>query len=220
MTEEQRIKAELALSASFTFNFEKEIALSNHEKAIEWISIYNLPYRISLNHLKGSSRDYVGINPCYPYPGYNVNDLIHLSPNEFAAHDPTKPPNKDGSYDLCLTPINAETRQQIKEHCEKLRPWNLSTPEGIEKWKYYFAHFLNEADLNDYDSFDWFGVKVASYSPEQNHKISFWKCLHADYYLHPDNYMQEEPPYLPSYDNEYTHLEFIPDWEDKGVNQM
>lgn len=219
MTEEQRKKAEIALNTSFAFDFEKKIAFDNHLKAIEWISIYNLPYRVSLDYLKGSSREYVQINPCYPFPGYNVNDLIHLKPNEFTPHDPSKPPNKDGSYNLCLTPINAEVRQQIKEQCEKLRPWNLSTQEGKEKWKYYFAHFLNAIDLESYNSFDWFGVKVAAYTEEQNKKINFWKCLQADFFIHPEDYLQEEPPYLPSYDYEYTHLEFIPDWDSNIINE-
>ena len=71
-----------------------------------------------------------------------------------------------------------------------------------------------------YQRFDWFGVKAAAYSQEQNNKISFWKCLHADYYLHRDDYMQEEPLQA-DYDLEqYTTNEFVVDWESSQNSAM
>lgn len=220
MTEEQKRKAEIALSASLYADFEKKIAFNNYLTAIEWIELYNLPYRVSLDYLKGYNKEngFVLINPCYPFPGYNVNDLIHLKPDEVTPHDPSKKPNKDGSYDLCLTPINAETRQQIKEHNKKLRPWDLSTAAGLKQWEYYFAHFLNGADLNALDTFSLFGTKEAPKGATD--KINYWKALQADYHMHTDKYMQDEP-LLAAYDlEEYTILEFAIDWDNKQPGQQ
>ena len=213
LTEEQKKKAEEALLLQLPMfqDFEKQIAFKNHEEAIKWVSLYNLPYRVALNYIKDydNRKGYVHINACYPAPGYCKADLIHLSPEEV-----------DIDYYLNMTPKEEATRQQIQERCDKLRPWNLSTPEGIEQWKKYFAHFINAADFDRYNSFDWFGVKAAAYSQEQNNKISFWKCLHADYYLHRDDYMQEEPLQA-DYDLEqYTTNEFVVDWESSQNSAM
>lgn len=228
MTEEQKRQAEIALSNSsnsFLMTFEQKIAFSNHLEAIEWIDTYNLPYRISFDYLKAwdRSKGYVEINPCYPMPGYRVDDLIHLKPNEFTPHDPSKPPNKDGSYSLCLTPINPEVRQQVKEVCYKLRPWNLETAAGRKKWEYEFAHFLGLAQLNAFNYFDWFGIKEAPDEVTANknqQKIDYWLNLQADYLNNKGNYRQEEPPYLPSYEAEYTLLQFVPIWDNNGKDGM
>lgn len=213
LTEEQKQKAEEALLLQLPMfqDFEKEIAFRNHQEAIEWIDKYNLPYRIALNYIKGydNTKGYVQINACYPAPGYCKDDLIHLSPDDI---------NID--YQLNITPKDEATRQQIKECCDRLRPWNLSTAAGLEQWKRYFAHFLNAADIDSYNSFDWFGVKVAAYSQEQNNKINFWKCLHADYYLRQGDFMQEEPLQA-DYDlDQYTTLEFVVDWNSSPNNAM
>lgn len=209
MTEEQRNKARAALLYKKLDDFEKSIALDRHFEAIQWIDLYNLPYRIALDYLKGSSPDYVRINPCYPFPGYCKDDLIHLTPNDV-----------DIAQDLTTTPKDKATKKQIKELCAKLRPWNLSTAAGIEQWKKYFAHFINAADFDSYTSFDWFGAKVAAYSQEQNKKINFWKCLHADYHLHPEDYLQEEL-LKADYDLEkYTTNEFIIDWNTSPNSAM
>ena len=222
LTELQRQKANEALYKNLPMfkNFEKEIAFRNYQTAIEWIDTYNLPFRIGYEYLKAwNIRDgYVKINPCYPAPGYRCDDLIHLRPDEVTPHDPSSKPNKDGSYNLCLTPINEDTRQQIKELCYKLRPWNLETAAGLKQWEFEFAHFLNAAQLNTFTYFDWFGVKSApnEESAQKNQqRIYYWLNLQADYQMNPEAYRQEEPPYLPGYDDEYTHLGFVIDWDNK-----
>lgn len=220
-TEEQRRKAEEALNPLNKLpmfqDFEKEIAFMNHQTAIDWIDTYNLPYRIGLNYLKEYSKQdgFVAINPNYPRPGYHVSDLIHLDPyNDCLAYDPDKSPDEQGRYDLCITPKDIDTRQKIKEHNKHLRPWDLETQEGIGKWKYYFAHFFNGYDLNAFNFFDWFGAKIDAPNEVQQEKINFWKCLQADYYLKPDDFMQEEPQEA-DYDlDDYTLLEFVPDWKE------
>lgn len=225
LTEEQRKKAEEALNPFSKLpmlqNFEKEIAYNNHVTAIKWIEQYNLPYRISLNYLKeyDHRKGFIHINPNYPYPGYKKSDLIHLDPyNDCIPYDPDKEPDKNGYYELFLSPKEEATRQQIREHNKTLRPWDLSTAAGLEKWKYYFAHLLNAVDLESFNSFDWFGIKAAAYNKEQENKINFWKCLQADYYLHQDNFMQKEPIEA-DYDlDDYTNLEFVPDWKESAAD--
>jgi len=214
LTKEQEEKAREALYLRLPMfqNFEKEMAFNNHKTAIAWVNAYNLPYRISLDYLKAINADHVRININYPFPGYRVADLIHLSPNEYMLHDPMKAPDNKGRYTLELTPIDEATKQRIEEHNKNLRPWDLSTAAGIEKWKYYFAHFFNVAQLNEYNSFDWFGVKAAP-NEEQEKKINFWISLQADYQMNPDKYMQEEPLKANYNLDEYTELSFIPDKE-------
>lgn len=203
MTEEQRQKVKAALLYKHLEAFEQSMALDRHYKAIEWITAYNLPYRINLEYLKGSSRDYVQINPCYPAPGYCIDDLIALKPGEV-----------DISYDLDITPKDEATRQKIKECCDKLRPWDLSTAAGRKKWEYEFAHFLNAAQLNTFTYFDWFGVKSAPPKEQEKNqqKIYYWLNLQADYQMNPGNYRQEEP-LRKDYEDNYTTNEFIIDWD-------
>ena len=223
MTEEQKRKAEEALMLRLPMyqNFEKEIAFRNHQTAIEWIEQYGLPYRISLDYLKeyDHSKGFICINPNYPYPGYLKADLIHLDPyNDCIPYDPDKEPDENGYHELFLSPKDAATRQKIREHNKALRPWNLSTPKGLERWKYYFAHLLNGADLDSYSSFDWFGVKAAAYNKEQENKIYFWKCLQADYYMNPNNYLQKEPKESDYNLADYISLEFVPDWKESATD--
>ena len=213
LTEEQKKKAEeaLLLQSPIFQDFEKQIAFANHQEAIKWIDLYNLPYRIALNYIKSydNSKDYVQLNACYPAPGYLKDDLIHLKPEEV---------NID--YELNMEPKEEATRQKIKECCDKLRPWNLSTAAGLEQWKKYFAHFINAAAFDKFNSFDWFGVKVATYSQEQSDKINFWKCLHADYYLHQGDFIKEEP-LKADYDlDRYTTKEFVIDWNTSQSSAM
>jgi len=207
LTKEQEEKAKEALYLRLPMfqNFEKEIAFNNHKTAIEWIDKYNLPYRVSLNHLKDMNPDYVSINPCYPFPGYNMADLIHLTPDDIAVLE-----------DLTIIPTSPIIKQQIEEHNKKLIPWDLSTAAGLDKWKYYFAHFINGAQLNSFNMFDWFGVKIGAPNEEQQKMIDFWLCLQADYHMHPDKYMQEEPLKANYNLDEYTHLGFVIDWDNKN----
>lgn len=215
LTEEQQKKAKEALCCqSVLLDFEKKIAFWNQQEAVAMVHDYNLPYRVALNYIKAWTRQdgLVRINPCYPFPGYRVDDLIHLRPDEYMLHDPTKPPREDGTYELCLTPIKAETRARIKDLCYKLRTWNLDTKQGIKQWEFEFAHFLNAADFDNYTSFDYWGSKQEPKDAES--KINYWKKLQADYRKNPSKYRQEEPPCLPGYATDYTALEFIPEKED------
>ena len=214
LTEEQKKAAERALYLRLPMfqNFEKEIAFENHKTAIEWIDKYNLPYRISLDYLKqyDHNKGFIHINPNYPYPGYKKADLVHVSPDNITLFD-----------DLKMIASEESTRQQIEDHNKKLRPWDLSTAEGLSKWKYYFAHLLNAAQLNEYSDFDWWGKKNAPKEEQEKNqqKINFWKCLQYDYCTKPDNYMNEEPR-AADYDlEEYTQLEFIVDWDNKKSTQ-
>lgn len=220
LTEEQREKAKEALFVrSAIYDFEKKLAFWNHQEAVKMIDTYNLPYRVALDYIKGPKQEgFVKINPCYPLPGYYRDDLIRLKPYEYTLHDTSSPPNEDGSYSLCLTPINDDTRARIKDLCYNLRTWNLSTAAGRKKWEYEFAHFLNAADFDNYSCFDYWGSRTEPEGAAE--RINYWKCLQADYHMHPNNYRQEEPPYLSSYDTDYTLLEFIPIRDDNDNDGM
>lgn len=211
LTDEQKKAAERALFLRLPMfqNFEKERAFEDYKTAIAWIEKYNLPYRVSLEYLKqfDRSRGFIEINVNYPYPGYKVADLVHISPDNITLLD-----------NLNMIPSEESLRQQIEEHNKKLRPWNLSTPEGRKKWRFYFAHFLGQADLQNYSSFDLFGKKEATSADMK--RLDCWKALQADYHLSPDKYMNEEPRAADYDPKEYTQLEFIVDWDNNPAAGM
>ena len=211
------VSAALSLSESFADKFDKEIAFSNHLKAVEWVEKYNLPYRISLDYLKNYSKQYVHINPCYPYPGYPIAKLMHLRQDEFSLHDPADTPTENG-YQLNLTPIEPSKRQQINDICNQLRPWDLSTVAGRKQWEYYFAHFFYTANFDDYKTFDYFGRTQRENG--DNDKIAYWKLLQAGVHITPERYMEEEP-LAKDYDlTEYSLMKFVPDWEVMPMMEM
>lgn len=219
LTPEQIEKAKIALNINRPIedDFKKQVAFSNYKTALKWVSEYNLPYRISMDYLKNYSKQYVHINPCYPYPGYPISKLMHLRQDEFSLHNPSDTPTENG-YQLNLTPIEPSKRQQINELCESLRPWNLSTAAGRKQWEYYFAHFFYTVNFDEYKTFDYFGRPQREKG--DNDKIAYWKLLQASVHITPERYMEEEP-LATDYDlTEYSLMKFVPDWEDMPMMEM
>ena len=216
LTKEQAEKARIALnlSESFADKFDKEIAFSNHLKAVEWVEKYNLPYRVALNYLKDFDRfnGFVHINPCYPMPGYPKDKLIHLKPDEVLLYDPEESPTPDGYYHLNITPIEEETRQRIAENNRTFAPWDLTTAAGRKQWEYYFAHFLYCEDFSKYKTFDYFGRTQRGKG--DNDRILYWKNLQASIHITPDKFMENEPLLSDYNKEEYSDLPFIPDWKE------
>lgn len=211
LSKEQEEKAMHVLTQKTMLdNFEKEIAFRNFYKALFAVNVYNLPYRIILDYLKNydKQRGKVELNPCYPAPGYLKEKLLVLPLEDVSIE------NSPTTNDLNITVISSAKRQQIDKHNRSLRDWNLDTKNGIKQWEYYFAHFLKDADLNQYSTFDYFGRNESKQADQE--KINQWKILQKHFRETPTNYMIEEPN-CSDYDlSKYTLQEFIIAWSNKG----
>ena len=222
MNDLQREKALSLLDDSYSslpmFRFDedelnKQHALNCHLWAMQMIDVFNLPYRVLYAYFSRYGYEYMKgwkaaekdgiclLNRCYPKPGYYIPDLVGVSmyikkdvinPDVYIDAGPFKDDVTSTKYDLrTLIKDGTELKAEVEAKAAAQITWDLSTAEGIKEWKYQFAHFLNAAQFNDYRTFDWWGKKTAP--NEEEEKINFWKCLQADYYMHTDNYRQEEP---------------------------
>lgn len=211
----------------------KEHALNCHLWAMQMVDVYNLPYRILYDYFIQYGYDYmkgwqpaerngiVLLNRCYPKPGYYIPDLVGVSmyiskdvlnPDVYIDVGPFADDLTSSNYDIrTLIKDGTALKEEVEAKAAAQITWNLETAAGIQEWKYQFGHWLNGAQFNDYRTFDWWGKKTA---PNEEEKISFWKCLQADYYMHPENYRQEEPPFNPEDTDKYTLWKFY--WNDKN----
>ena len=238
LTDEQRQKAQRALDNSSLPMFdikrmEQENAYRTHIWACKMVEQYNLPYRILLAYFKQHGYEYlknhgaahdeniVLINRCYPLPGYTIADLPtidwYIRKNEInpfirIVSGPFDDDLTSSKFDLRTFIDDEAINAQIEEATRKQHTWDLQTSEGIKAWEHEFAHFLADENFSTYTAFDWFGVKT---STPDNSKIKYWKKLQRDYRKNPDEYRQEEPPYLPEYANKYTLWGFDIDFTDK-----
>ena len=119
-----------------------------HKEAIEWMALYNLPYRIALDYLK-ADRDYmeVPINPYYPLPGIPKEYIWHYdtdggySPDEWMSIISMSIGEVDGKPLMTFyTPDHI--RQQQEEKAKPCKLWDLETEQGQQQWLYHFMVFI------------------------------------------------------------------------------
>lgn len=209
--------------------YKKEKAFKCHVWACKMIEAFNLPYRVLYDYFMEYGTEYLKgyisanngkiclLNRCYPLPGYEKSKLIGVSCHADyigIQSGPFKDDLTSSNYDLRFSITDESINAEIEAKAAEQHQWDLSTQEGFEKWKYFFAHFLGKADLSNYSCLDLFGKKEATSA--DNKRLDCWKSLQADYHFNPDNYMKEEPPYLPEYEDKYTLWKFY--WNDMNLN--
>lgn len=209
--------------------YKKEVAFKCHAWASKMIEVFNLPYRVlydyfmeyGTEYLKGYAAAHNGkiclLNRCYPLPGYEKSKLIGVSCHAdyiCIQSGPFKDDLTSSNYDLRFSITDESINAEIEAKAAEQHQWNLSTAAGRKQWAYYFAHFLGKADLSNYSCLDLFGKKEATSA--DNKRLDCWKSLQADYHFKPDNYMKEEPPYLPEYKDKYTLWKFY--WLDMNAD--
>lgn len=238
LTNEQRQKAKQALLYSDlpmfnTKRWEQEHAYEVHLWACMMVKEYGLPYRILLAYFKKHGYEYlkchgaahndniVLINRLYPKPGYLAADLptidwyirkYEINPIIRIESGPFPDDLTSSKWDFRTFIDDDVINAQIDEATRKQHTWDLQTSEGIKAWEHEFAHFLADEDFSKYTPFDFFGEK--SSTPDKS-KIKYWKKLQREYNKNPDDYRQEEPPYLAEYANNYTLWTFNIDYTDK-----
>ena len=194
----------------------KEKALSCHFWAVRLVDEVNLPYRFLYEYLMQYGTEYlinskyqlgmlpiehyecatdgniVLISRLYPSPGYEIKKLkgIRLSKKAELVSGPF-PEDIESTRWHCKLVVHGSLADEINEKAAEQYQWDLSTPEGIKKWQYYFAHFLDMAELEEYNTFDYFGRRESIKGDIE--RINAWKWLRADYQLCKDKYLQEEP---------------------------
>lgn len=209
--------------------YKKEKAFKCHVWASKMIEVFNLPYRVLYDYFMEYGTEYLKgyisanngkiclLNRCYPLPGYEKSKLIGVS-CQADYIDIQSGPFKDdltsSNYDLRFSITDESINAEIEAKAAEQHQWDLSTAAGRKQWAYYFAHFLGKADLSNYSCLDLFGKKEATSA--DNKRLDCWKSLQADYHFNPDNYMKEEPPYLPEYEDKYTLWKFY--WNDMNLN--
>lgn len=218
---EEDLSFELLPMFGLSEQYKKEKAFKCHVIACKMIEAFNLPYRVlydyfmeyGTDYLKGCAAAHNGkiclLNRCYPMPGYERSKLIGISCHADYINIQSGPFKDDltsSNYDFRVSITDESINAEIKAKAAEQHQWDLSTAAGTKKWKYFFAHFLNNADLLNYSCLDLFGKKEATSADMK--RLDCWKSLQADYHLSPNKYMNEEPPYLPEYENRYTLCKF------------
>lgn len=194
----------------------KEKALDCHFWALRLLEEVNLPYRLLYDYLMQYGTEYLrkskyqyGVLPTnnhdcatdgkivlisrlYPRPGYEIKKLkgIKLSKNAELVKGPFLDDVNSTKWHTKLV-LHGSLAVEVKSKAAEQFLWNLDTSEGISRWEYYFAHFLNTAELEEYNTFDYFGRRESLKGDID--KINHWKWLRADYQLCPDKYLQQEP---------------------------
>lgn len=168
-TEEQ---AQKAIRDKMIADMNKQIALWNHQTAVEWVKQYNLPYRVALDYQKQAiKRDklLISINPWYPMPKIPI--VAELSQEERTNKRMLEIQSIDGgkawldSIVIHIGEINSEGKGKVSfdwhkcrdeefqreqaiidemaiQRAEPYKPWNLETKQGLEQWERYFALYI------------------------------------------------------------------------------
>lgn len=216
MTKEQESKAYAALLKKTLDDLYKHAAYANHCTAAEWVTLYNLPYRVALDYLKTQHTGRVGINPMYPLPGYPVSELLTIHLDELDI-DRCSEEREDGSrvvsLELFSTP-KPEALERIQANNADLHPtWNLNTAAGLREWEKYFAHYLTGYDFSAFTMFDMFG-RTDGNEAELTERKAYYTEVQERYRTASD-YLTEAPEYKPEYAEQYTTHTFLLAWDNK-----
>lgn len=195
-------QAEQAIHDKFVSDMNKQVALWEHENAVQWVVEYNLPYRVALDYNKAAYKDneHVKINPWYPLP--EMPDKAKLSKKESINKRAVELQSLDNgkawyesitrhtnNYDengieICefCDCTDDEYKREQKEIDEKARlkaepykPWRLDTQKGLEQWERYFAIYIvpYESVLPTWNSFNLFGS--SKHTPQEvNERIDYY----------------------------------------------
>lgn len=209
LTPEQKEKAQMALIDKVTDDLYKSLALRNHNAAVEWVEIYNLPYRVSLDYLKSYSvsSDIVKINRCYPLAGYPVDKILTIGFDDLDLDNPDLYKLDDKgmrvySMELFHTP-KPDVMEVIEKHNRQFHTWEV----GDAVWEYEFIHFLDGYHIDEFSSFDMFGRKGVDEDRLNERKRYFVEL--QDKYMHDKSrYRSEEPKKTPEDASIYTEWKF------------
>lgn len=198
LTEEQKRKAMIALLKKGE-DLDRMVALRQHKRAKQAFTRYGLPYRVYLDNLKRyedieiKKRDYVPINDCYPLPGYPIQNIIEV---DFMDFDRTEIREVNPGVEY----LNPDVKERV---CIVMRN-NIPCPLFSEEWEYNFLHFLKGYDFKSFTDFDFIGetgtMQLGDIRLLQKHYAEYQK----KYESNPENYRQQEPPYLPEYKEQYS----------------
>lgn len=209
--------------------YKKEKAFRCHVWACNMIEVFNLPYKVLYDYFMEHGTEYLKdyqaahnekiclLNRCYPLPGYEHSKLIGVSCHADYINIQSGPFKDDltsSKFDFRVVITDESINAEIEAKAAEQHPWDLSTREGFKKWKYYFAHFIGNTDLTTYSCLNLFGKKEAK--KEDNQRLECWLSVQADFHMNPENFMQEEPPYLPEYKDSYTLWKFY--WLDMNAD--
>lgn len=200
LTKEQQHKAQMKILEQMWDDIEKAQALENHKQSQRAMNEYGLPYRVYLDYLKSDKyRDCVRINPCYPFPGYEVDSLMYIPTDDFIH------PNNDGKpialADLfSINALKDDTKQIVLKYIAEHRQWVIND----DRWKYYFLHFLVGYDFKSFNEVDFWGTKGTMHPGDIQLLRNVYTRLQKEYTDNPGNYMQSEP-LLSDYDEDKYH---------------
>lgn len=201
LTEEQLLKAKIALARKNNEDPEKVIALECHKKAKTGFSEYGLPYRVYFDYLSEryhKDKNTVPINPCYPLPGYPIDKVIRVRKEDFNTSD-------QGNVYTCDN-LKDEKRLAVYMLIEQLRNWERFDYDG--DWAHLFAMFLEGYDFTQFTEFDFIG-EVGLLRPEELRlcRNFFSEAIMKTFAEHKDNgqYMLHEPKSRP--EDKYLYYE-------------
>ena len=216
MTDEQKHKACAAILQKTLDDLNKYMAYKNHCAAAEWVTLYNLPYRVALDYQKNLHTGKVCINPMYPLPGYPVSELLTIPVDEMD-FDRFTTEREDGSRVVSMEAFccpKPEALERIQANNADLHPtWNLNTAAGLREWEKYFAHYLIGYDIDHFTMFDMFGRQDGN-KGDLNERKQYYRGV-IDRYNTASDYLTEAPDYLPEYAEQYTTHEFLLQWDNK-----
>lgn len=163
-TEEQ---ARRAIAQRQLNELDLKFNLMLHRVACEWVELYNLPYRISLDYFKRDNDIMsVPINPYYPLPGIPKEYVWHYDTDGGYSRaewfsilsTPTGEIDDNGKPIMTLC-IPDYIRQQQEEKARPCKQWDLNTAAGRQQWLYYFMVFIMPYadDIPHWKAFDMWG---------------------------------------------------------------
>lgn len=203
LTEEQLLKAKIALARKNNEDPEKIIALECHKKAKTGFSEYGLPYRVYFDYLSEryrKNKDTVPINPCYPMPGYLIDKVIHVTKKDFNGPDQSN----GNTYDN----LNEEKKFSVYMLKEQSRDWKIFD----ERWKNVFSMFMVGYDFMKFSEFDFIG-EVGTLNPGELRLLRnyFTNAVMNTFTENKDNgkYMLQEPESRPEDRYLYSDEPFI-----------
>lgn len=210
LTEEQLLKAKIALAKKNNEDTDKILALEWHKKSKQAFTEYGLPYRVYFDYLKNRykhPRETVPINPCYPLPGFPIDKVIRVTPKDFRT--PKELPAGSSQDDIyTYENLNEEKKFAVYMLIKQSRPWEFLN----DKWKNAFSMFLVGYDFMKFSEFDFMGeVGILNRGELKLLRNHYSNAVMGRFKEYKDNgeYLLEEPAYQTEYQYLYSDKPFV-----------
>jgi hypothetical protein len=221
LTQEQTLKARKALARLNNEDEEKKQALEWHKQAKRAFKEYGLPYKVYFNYLKDRANNdtsTIPINPCYPMPGYPVEQVIKVTCEDFDITNEDIEGSRTLEDVYTFDHLCEDKQKAVTILSCKVKPWKTLD----ENWKRYFSIFLLGYDFYKFTEFDFMGEVGVLGSGELRLMQNYYThAVVGEYMKHKDtdNYLLEVPKWEPEYNYLYTNSPYELIWDKDTIKE-